>query len=284
MQKAIEMMSNGLTLRGMLHVPDDIKGKIPVVCIFHGFTGDKMEPHFIFVKLSRMLEKMGIASVRFDFGGSGESDGDFVDMTILKELIDAKNILDYVKTLDFVDNCKIGVVGLSMGGAVASMLAGDCKEEIASLCLWAPAGVMAALALEYVKQHLASTAAEGSVNSRFDTVNQTDLDNYNDIGSGDIPESFDIGGLLLGKGFIDDIIHVDIYEKASHYDKNVLILHGDMDPTVPLAASEKYLEVYGTNAALHIIEGADHTFNKKIWEDEVLDYTLGFLEGELLSK
>jgi uncharacterized protein len=271
MQKAVEIQSNGLTLRGMLHVPDDIKGKIPVACIFHGFTGNKMEPHFIFVKLSRMLEKKGIASVRFDFSGSGESDGEFADMTISKELIDAKNILDYVKALDFVDKSKIGVVGLSMGGAVASMLAGDCSDEVASLCLWAPAGVMATLAIEYMNQHMAKAA---SANSTTDTINSTNLDHT--------PESFDIGGLLLGRGFVEDIVKVDIYEKASHYDKNVLILHGDKDATVPLSASEKYLEVYGTKSALHIIEGADHTFNKKVWEDEVLDFTLGFLEGELL--
>ena len=57
MQKAIELVSQGLTLRGMLHMPENVPGKVPVVVIFHGFTGNKMEPHFIFVKLSRMLEK-----------------------------------------------------------------------------------------------------------------------------------------------------------------------------------------------------------------------------------
>ena len=98
MQKAVEIESRNLTLRGMLHIPDNAPGKVPVVCIFHGFTGTKVEPHFIFVKLSRRLEKTGIASLRFDFGGSGESDGDFEDMTILTELDDAKAILDYAKS------------------------------------------------------------------------------------------------------------------------------------------------------------------------------------------
>lgn len=252
----------------MLHVPNEINSKFPAVCIFHGFTGNKMEPHFIFVKLSRMLEKIGIASIRFDFGGSGESDGDFVDMTISKELIDAKNILDYVKTLDFVDANKIGIVGLSMGGAVASMLAGDCSNDIRSLCLWAPAGVMANLTLEYIRKHTCFTCND---------VNPTNIDIISTL-----DESFDLGGLLLGKGFVEDILNIDIYEKASHFHGNVLILHGDNDPTVPLTASQKYLEIYGKNAILHVIEGADHTFNKKKWETMVLDYTLDFLEGNLV--
>lgn len=255
MQKAVEIQSRNLTLRGMLHVPDGAAGKLPVVCIFHGFTGNKMEPHFIFVKLSRMLEARGIASVRFDFGGSGESDGDFKDMTISNELEDAKSILNYVKTLDFVDKNNIGILGLSMGGAIGSMLAGECKEDIRALCLWAPAGNMAELI------------------QRDRT--EEDLKLLRKTGY------WDLGGLALGTSFLDDVLSLDIYEKAAPYDKNVLLLHGDKDSAVPLSTSEKYLEIYETKAVLHVIEGADHTFNRLDWEEEVIDYSIGFFEGEL---
>lgn len=255
MQKAVEIQSKELTLRGMLHIPDKVTGKVPMVCIFHGFTGNKMEPHFIFVKLSRMLESKGIASLRFDFSGSGESDGNFVDMTISKELEDAKAILDYAKSLDFVDTRKIGIVGLSMGGAVASMLAGDRKEDIQSLCLWAPAGNMAELIMR--------GRSEGDI----EKMRKTGF--------------WDVGGLLVGTEFLNDVLSLDIFGKAADYDKNVLLLHGDQDQSVPFSTSEKYLEIYGTQAVLHTIKGGDHTFNSKNWEDEVLDYTIGFLEGEL---
>jgi uncharacterized protein len=255
MQKAIEIQSKGLTLRGMMHIPEEVSYKVPMVCIFHGFTGNKMEPHFIFVKLSRMLENVGIASIRFDFGGSGESDGDFKDMTISKELEEAKVILDYAKAQDFVDDGKIGVVGLSMGGAVASMLAGDRKEDIRTLCLWAPAGNMG----ELVKR--------GRSEEDFSSMRKTGF--------------WDVGGLLVGADFLSDAAILDIYGKAAEYDKNVLLLHGDKDQTVPVSASEQYLEIYGPRAVLHTIEGADHTFNSKRWEDEVLDFTIGYLKGEL---
>jgi len=255
MQRAVELNSNGLTLRGTLHVPDKMNKKNPIVCIFHGFTGNKMEPHFIFVKLSRMLEKNGIASIRFDFGGSGESDGDFVNMTLSKELEDAKNILNYVKNLDFVDTNKIAVVGFSMGGAVAGMLAGERRNDVKALCLWAPAGVMREIIIQ--------------------GKSEEDIQNMRKIGY------CDIGGLLLGINFLDDIQSLDIYQKSATYDKNVIILHGGKDSTVPISASEKYLEIYETKGALHVVQGADHTFNNKAWEDEVLDYTIGFLKEEL---
>ncbi|AUS96698.1 alpha/beta hydrolase [Clostridium thermosuccinogenes] len=254
MQKAVELQSRGLTLRGMLHVPENHEGKVPVVLIFHGFTGNKMEPHFIFVKLSRLLESKGIASVRFDFGGSGESDGDFVDMTLSGELQDAINILDYAKTLDFVDTSRIGVVGLSMGGAVGGMLAGERKEDIRALCLWAPAGNM-----------------KEAILSRYSDENLSALNKSGYI---------DLGGLLLGKGFVEDIMKVDIIGKTAQYDKNVLILHGDNDTAVPVETSDRYLEVFEKRCLLHIIEGADHTFNRKNWEDEVLEHTAAFLQEE----
>jgi esterase/lipase len=255
MQRAVEIQSRNLTLRGMLHIPEKVTKKIPILCIFHGFTGNKMEPHFIFVKLSRMLEAKGIASIRFDFSGSGESDGDFIDMTISHELEEAMDILNYAKSLDFVDTSKIGVLGLSMGGAVASMLAGDCKNDIKSLCLWAPAGNMGELVTRGRSE---------------DEINE-----MHKIGF------WDLGGLSLGSGFLNDILSLDIYSKAASYDKNVLLLHGTKDQTVPMSTSEKYLEIYETRGVLHFIEESDHTFNKKEWEEEVLDYTLGFFEGEL---
>jgi len=148
MQQAVEIISNGNILRGMVNKPDDIIGKVPTVIILHGFGGNKMGPHFIFVKLSRLLETIGIASVRFDFAGSGESDGEFSEMTVSGELCDARSILQYVKTLDFVDTKNIAIVGFSMGGAIASMLAAEYKKYIHSLCLWAPAGNMGEIVLK----------------------------------------------------------------------------------------------------------------------------------------
>lgn len=255
MQKAIEIKSGDLTLRGMLHTPDAIKGKIPIVLILHGFQGNKTGPHFIFVKLSRILESKGIASVRFDFGGSGESDGDFINMTLSGELEEAGYMLDYIKTLEFVDKDRIGVIGLSMGGAVASMLAGKRKDEIHALCLWAPAGNMGEIVLNY---YIGGNYAQ-----------------FKERGC------YDIEGFLIGEDFVTDVTELDIYQKASDFDKKVLLIHGDHDTIVPLSTSERYLDYYGKKAKLNIISGADHTFDKNVWEAEVNKITAGFFTDML---
>ncbi|MCT8978713.1 alpha/beta hydrolase [Clostridium sp. CX1] len=258
MQKAIEIQNNGLTLRGMLHIPEIIKEKIPIVCIFHGFTDNKVGPHFIFVKLSRMLEAKGIASIRFDFSGSGESDGEFVNMTISKELDDAKAILNYAKSLDFVDTNNIGLLGFSMGGAVASMLAGQHKKDIQSLCLWGAAG------------NIKELIALGTKEEELEEARKAGF--------------WDAGGLLVGEDFLKDALNLDVFSQASQYDRNVMLLHGSKDQTVPPSTADKYLDIYETKAVLHIIDDANHSFSNKSWEDEVLDYSIGFLEGELKNR
>ncbi|HEY8803820.1 MAG TPA: alpha/beta hydrolase [Clostridium sp.] len=256
MQKEVELTSGNLRIRGMLHVPENINDKVPIIIILHGFCGNKMGPHFIFVKLSRLLERVGIASIRFDFAGSGESDGDFIDMTMGTELKDANNILNYVRTLDFVDNDKIGIVGLSMGCAIASMLAGDRKSDIKTMCLWAPAGNMDQIILDkhYIGENYEKFRQQGY---------------------------FDAEGLPIGTGFVDNLKNIRIYEKAAAYDKKSLIIHGDKDEVVLLSASQKYINFFEKSSQLKIISGANHTFDKKEWEEQVIEYTLEFLQKEL---
>lgn len=251
MQKSVEIKSGKSILRGMLHIPEGLNKKAPIVIIYHGFCGNKMGPHFMFVKFSRLLESNGIASIRFDFAGSGESDGDFIDMTLSRELEDANNILNYVNNLYFVDKDKIGLLGFSMGGAIASIIAGERKEEISALCLWSPAGNMNEVILS-------------------DTYLGDKLEELNEKGS------FDVEGLLLGKNFIEDIERINIYERAASYDKNLLIIHGSKDEVVPLSSSKRYIDIYGDKSELKIIDGADHIYENNLWEKELIEITKNY--------
>ncbi len=254
MQKSVEIKSGNLMLRGALHIPDGVNKKVPIVIIYHGFCGNKMGPHFMFVKLSRKLEKLGIASIRFDFSGSGESDGEFVDMTLRTEIEDANNILDYVKNLDFIDKERIGIMGFSMGGAIASIIAGDRKDEINTLCLWSPAGTMDKIIL-----------SNAYVGDKLEEFIQTG--------------NFDVEGLLLGKKFIDDIKNIKIYDRAANYENKSIIIHGNKDEVVPLKASQKYMEIYRNNSKLEIIEGANHIYEKNSWELEVIGITENYFNN-----
>ncbi|TCT14909.1 hypothetical protein EDC18_10457 [Natranaerovirga pectinivora] len=250
METSVNIISNNKTLRGVLHTPDIQNSKYPIVMIFHGFGGNKMGPHFLFVKLSRLLEKYGIASIRFDFGGSGESDGEFIDMTLDSELEDARNVLDYVKSLEQIDPSKIGVLGFSMGGAIASLLAGENPNEIDRLTLWAPAG----------------------------NIGEIVINNFIGKGYSDFVKDgyYNYEGLKFGKNFVENVTSTDVFNLASPYTKKVLLIHGNADEVVSLEASKKYLKIYGSSSELIIIEDADHLFSHHLWSDKVLEKTVDF--------
>src|SRR5437867_8314985 len=102
-------------LRGVIHRPERARARRggPGVVFFHGFTGDRMESHWMFVKCSRALARAGIASLRFDFYGSGESDGEFPEITLRGEISDALAAVEFFRRQEGIDSRRIGLVGLS---------------------------------------------------------------------------------------------------------------------------------------------------------------------------
>lgn len=247
---AVEIKNNNKTLRGMLHKPE-IEKKIPIAVFCHGFTGYKQEKHFMFVKAARSLEQAGIASLRFDFAGSGESDGEFCDMTFSSEVSDALSVVEYARSLGFVDTSRIYIIGLSMGGAVAGVVAAY-RRDVAKLCLWASAGDLH----NVLKNFIIAETGNYIFNSR----------GY-----------IDVSGNIAGKALFDEIKRTDVFGQSMGYANPVLIIHGDNDTIVPVGNAYKYKEIYGGNAILHILKGANHTFDRQEWEAEVIKKTVEFL-------
>ncbi|MFB5192855.1 alpha/beta hydrolase family protein [Alicyclobacillus fastidiosus] len=251
MQRAITLDIDGMTLRGMEHVPDTaVANPVPAVILFHGFTGTKLEPHRFFLKISRALEERGIASFRFDFMGSGESDGNFEDMTASMEIRDAKAIFEMVRNDERILPDQISLLGLSMGGYVAGIVAGELKDAVNKLILLAPAGNL--------RDIVQAAAAENGV---------TD----------DVPY-FDQGGNLVGRCLYDDVMQIDGLERAKPFPGPVLLVHGTADGVVPYQVSEAYrAKVFGERATLCLIDGADHTFNGTPWEREAIREIVTFV-------
>jgi len=232
------------TMRGMLHKPD-IEGKIPLVILFHGFTGNRIDSNFIFVSFSRFLAKHGIATLRFDFIGSGESDGEFSDMTFLRELEQANLVLDYAHTLKGFSH--LTIAGFSMGGAVAAMLSSK-RKDFDQLLLWSPAGNMANIAQSCFEQNRI-------------------LDNGN----------VDLTGIELSREFYNELQSLDLYQHIEHFTKPVCIIHGSEDQAVPVLYGEKYQQGY-PQADFHIIKGADHVYSSLNFRNQLFDYSLNFVK------
>ncbi|WP_336216036.1 alpha/beta hydrolase [Nonomuraea sp. LPB2021202275-12-8] len=125
MIKTHDFRHNGLILRSTLHIPQGRTGTSwPTVVFVHGFSNNRMENRS-FVLMARLLESDDIASVRFDLSGHGESDGDFFDVTITGEIAETRSVVQAVRAFDFADQERIGLVGMSMVGVVAGIVAAE---------------------------------------------------------------------------------------------------------------------------------------------------------------
>ncbi|MEM1058035.1 MAG: alpha/beta fold hydrolase [Verrucomicrobiota bacterium] len=105
-----------------------------IVVMAHGYTGDKTEHLRLLVTLGRALAANGISVLRFDFMGSGDSTGDFHEMTPNTEVRDLHGAIDWAQRLGYR---RVGLFGLSMGGAVAICTAAQRRPKtIATLVTW----------------------------------------------------------------------------------------------------------------------------------------------------
>ena len=210
--------------------------KCPMVVFCHGFGGRKEGP--LFELIADSLQKHGIASIRFDFNGHGESEGKFEDMTVPNEINDAKKVIAYVRSMP--DVSKIALVGHSQGGVVAAMVAGELLDEISAVALMAPAAV------------LRDDAIRGS------TFGKT----YNPL---DPPEYVELwGNQRLGRKYITTAFSLPIYETAARYQGPALIIHGNADRVVPYTYGERFHQQWkGSEYILQ--ENFDHGFSQNVY-------------------
>ena len=212
--------------------------RCPMVILMHGiFSSKDYNP---MPALAKGLARAGIASIRFDFNGHGKSDGRMQDMTIERELADARAVWEHVRSLPYVD--RIGLLGHSQGGVIASMTAGRLADAG-----YAPDGLVLIAPGSVIKD----ACRNGKFfNARFDPQ--------------DPPEWIRCWGVMkLGRDYLLSTQQLDIYGTAAAYDGPVRVLHGTRDRIVPLWCSEQFVETYGDSCELVTVEGENHTITRK---------------------
>ena len=123
--------ASGHELVGRMHWPD--ASPIAVALFAHCFTCSK-DIHAA-VRISRALAEQGWATLRFDFTGIGESEGDFADTDF------SSNLDDLVAAADFLRDhheAPTLLVGHSLGGAAVIAAAHRIPEARAVATIGAP--------------------------------------------------------------------------------------------------------------------------------------------------
>jgi uncharacterized protein len=255
MEQTISFASDGLTLKGFLHVTDGT-GKRPGLVLCHGFGGScRGAGH---PELAKALEQAGYVVLRFDFRGCGQSEGRRGDVIVDEEIADLRHALDFLAAQPGVDAARIGVIGASLGGSVAiEVAASDARVKV---CV--ANGSIGNGERRYRAQYRDDAAWQAFL-KRLDSAkrNNTPLNRFDIV---HIPEH-DRAGLPPGaimeftaataQSLLDSCPERVVGKIAP---RPLLLIHPRGDGVVPYGESEALAKEAGTNAELHIIDGSAH--------------------------
>ena len=237
------------------------EGKFPAVVMLHG-TGSSRDEAGDGYKVAApvLAEKYGIATIRIDFMGSGESTADYMGYTFDSAVSDAVAAAEYMKTLDSIDGDHIGVMGWSQGGTDALLSAARAPEVFSSVVTWAGAPDLSDMLPDELYEQ---AKANGFFVMEFDW--RTPLN--------------------VSLQWCEDVKNVDVLDVFTAYDGPVLAIHGTEDTTVDPDWSNKIAGT-STNEASGtcFIEGMDHTFNVFTEEDLHSLYTAIDATGEFFAE
>ncbi len=118
------------------YLAEPIKSEKKIIIMSHGFRGNNTGPARQFVDFQRFLNKHNYSVLRIDLPNSGNSDGDYIDVSYDEWV----NTIVYFakKYLDL--NYKVALLGQSMGAA-ATVIASTKPEllnKIPCILLWVP--------------------------------------------------------------------------------------------------------------------------------------------------
>jgi uncharacterized protein len=118
-------------LAAIIHLP----ARTPCACIIccHGMLSTKDSRKFAAV--AEAMNEAGMAAVRFDFSGNGESSPPAVSELIGSRLQDLNTVVDHVLRETWLQG-NVGLFGSSLGGYLALLVAGKRPEIHATVC-WA---------------------------------------------------------------------------------------------------------------------------------------------------
>ena len=222
----------GILLSASIEMP--LIGKPISYAIFaHCFTCSKNLSAV--VNISRSLTQQGIAVLRFDFTGLGDSQGDFSDTNF------SSNVTDLYAAYEFLqanyEAPKI-IIGHSLGGAAVLAAAGGMEEIKSVVTIGSPSDPL----------HVKHLFAGG-------------LDEIKEKGEATVS----IGGrpFKVKKQFLDDLEKNDLKAILGSLNKALLILHSPQDAIVGVDNARKIYEGAMHPKSFITLDGADHLLTNK---------------------
>lgn len=254
MSKMSAVVFQNLKKQNLVGVMHHGQGNEPSPCLIicHGFAGTKIGGSRRFIEFARYAVQHNLSVFRFDFAGSGDSDGDLVDLTLDSELDDLQAAINVVSKMDGIDPAQIGIVGHCMGAVTA--IRGSARDSrIYKSVAWAPFTDLAATMTRLIGHDAFSVLEEGD---EADFL-------YNE-------QLFRCGPQILNQAS-----NLDMFEEITRVRQPLLVIHGTEDATVPLPEVEKLMDFAQDipgEKKLSVLQGAHHSF--PFHQEELFELTV----------
>ncbi len=229
--KATFKNAQGETLAGLLELPD---GPIKSYALFaHCFTCSK--DINAASRITRALARQGIAVLRFDFTGLGNSDGDFSNTNF------SSNLQDLVSAAEFLEaeyEAPTLLIGHSLGGAAVLAIAQQLPSVKAVATIGAPATANH-------MQHLFTQARDEILAKGSTRVN--------------------LGGrsFTIKRQFIDDLELHNSLQHISELKKALIVFHSPIDSTVSIDEAGRIYTAAKHPKSFVSLDDADHLLSRR---------------------
>jgi putative redox protein len=217
----------GIPLSGILDLPD--AGNPAHFAVFaHCFTCSK--DFKLAVNMDRELVERGIAVLRFDFAGLGQSGGDFSDTTFTTSAEDIVSASDFLSDLYEPPGL---LVGHSLGGAAALYAAPSVRGSSAVATIATPGEP------RRLKEYL------GIDPDAFASKERVEIK---------------VGGrsFAIGEEFVRDLERVNMAERVRDLGRALLVLHSPADAVVGVDNAAYIFEHARHPKSFISLDGADH--------------------------
>jgi len=247
--------NEGMTLVCSLTIPVTYN-LCPIVITLNGFAGDRNDAEIpgtgepLFKRFARILAEQGIASLRIDFRGSGETGGGYQMTSFSSQISDALAAVDYIEKnlANQVNTQSIGMMGFSQGGLVGSTVASK-DDRVDSLVLWSPVTSPAhcyqgLLLPEGIQQGLALPDGGWDMFGLYLDGQYLGVD------------------LPLGKEFFEDLFNIDPVAEIRKFKNPLMVIVGKQDPIVwpQPTKGQLYMKYHQGQEELVALD-YDHAFN-----------------------
>lgn len=227
---------DGLQLSGTFVTPTATPTSVTVLVHGGGVTRD--EGGF-FTRLAEGMAANGIASLRFDLRGHGESEGRQEDLTISGILNDIRAAVAHAKALTGV--ARANLLGASFGGGICGYYAAQHPRELSKLVLINPL-------INYKKRFIDDKP--------YWTGDQINEDAGRELlANGFLAHS---PTFKLGRPLLNEVFYIRPDEAVEKITNPTLVIHGTSDTFIPVQSSRDLAGKIAAPVELIEIEGAQH--------------------------